>query len=72
MNQDFTVHREKYQPEKIAPAVEAYDPALRAHYESIGKETTPDSWSHDMDKKFHPQLRDGLREQLKKQGFDFR
>ena len=54
------------------PSVEAYDPALRSHYESIGKATTPDSWSHDMDKKFHPQLRDGLREQLKKQGFDFR
>ena len=31
-----------------------------------------DSWSHDMDKKFHPQLREGLRAQLKKQGFDFR
>ena len=72
MDQNFTVHREKFQPEKIAPSVEAYDPALRAHYESIGKETTPDLWSHDMDKKFHPQLRDGLREQLKKQGFDFR
>ena len=58
--------------EKVAAAVEAYDPALRAHYEKIGKKTTPDSWSHDMDKKFHPQLREGLRAQLKKQGFDFR
>ena len=33
---------------------------------------TPDSWSHDMDKKFHPQLRDNLRAQLKELGFDFR
>ena len=72
MKQDFVVHREKFQPEKVAAAVEAYDPALRAHYEKIGKKTTPDSWSHDMDKKFHPQLREGLRAQLKKQGFDFR
>ena len=72
MKQDFVVHREKFQPEKVAASVEAYDPALRAHYEKIGKNTTPDSWSHDMDKKFHPQLREGLRAQLKKQGFDFR
>lgn len=72
MKQDFVVHREQFEPEKVAAAVETYDPALRAHYEKIGKKTTPDSWSHDMDKKFHPQLREGLREQLKKQGFDFR
>jgi hypothetical protein len=45
---------------------------LAAHYESIGKPTTPDSWTHDMDKKFHPPLRDKLREELKTQGFDFR
>ena len=72
MKQDFVVHREKFQPEKVAASVEAYDPELRAHYEKIGKKTTPDSWSHDMDKKFHPQLRESLRAQLKKQGFDFR
>ncbi|MEC8372305.1 MAG: NADPH-dependent oxidoreductase, partial [Pseudomonadota bacterium] len=30
MDQNFTVHREKFQPEKIAPSVEAYDPALRS------------------------------------------
>ena len=57
---------------KSAAAVDAYDPELRAHYEAIGKATTPDSWSHDMDKKFHPQLREKLRAQLKVQGFDFR
>ena len=72
MVQDLVVHHERYEPAKTAAAVDAYDPALRAHYEDIGKETTPDSWSHDMDKKFHPQLREGLREQLRKQGFNFR
>lgn len=72
MVQDLVVHSEKYDPAKAAAAVETYDPALFEHYKAIGKETTPDSWSHDMDKKFHPQLREGLREQLKVQGFDFR
>lgn len=72
MQQDLVVHRERFDPTQSAAAVEAYDPALKEHYEAIGKETTPDSWSHDMDKKFSPQLREGLREQLKKQGFDFR
>jgi len=72
MDQDLVVHRERYDPAKSAAAVDAYDPELRAHYEAIGKATTPDSWSHDMDKKFHPQLREKLRAQLKVQGFDFR
>lgn len=72
MEQDFVVHHERYDPAKAPTAVPAYDVALRVHYESIGKATTPDSWSHDMDKKLHPQLREGLRAQLKQQGFDFR
>ena len=72
MEQGLVVHHDRYEPSNTVTAVEAYDPALSYHYEEIGKETTPDSWSHDMDKKFHPQLREGLREQLKKQGFDFR
>jgi nitroreductase len=49
-----------------------YDTALAGHYTDIGKPTTPDSWSRDMDRKFHPQLRDNLRQQLKQLGFDFR
>jgi len=49
-----------------------YDSALAHHYGAIGKPTTADSWSHDMDKKFFPQLRDHLRQQLKECGFDFR
>lgn len=52
-------------------ALSGYDAALAAHYDSIGKDTTPDSWTRDMDKKFHPQLRPNLREQLRKKGFDF-
>lgn len=53
-------------------ALDDYDAGLAKHYESIGKATTADSWSHDMDKKFEPQLRDNLRQQLKELGFDFR
>ena len=72
MQQDLVVHRERYDPAKSAAAVTAYDRELGAHYASVGKATTPDSWSHDMDKKLHPQLREGLRAQLKELGFDFR
>ena len=53
-------------------SLDDYDAALEAHYKNIGVPTTPDSWTHDMDSKFSPQLREGLREQLKQQGFDFR
>lgn len=72
MDSGFVIHRERYDPAKAAAAVDAYDGALQVHYESLGKPTTPDSWSHDMDKKLHPQLREGLRAQLKERGFDFR
>jgi FMN reductase (NADPH) len=51
--------------------LDRYDAALARHYESIGKSTTPDSWTHDIDKKFSPQLRPHLRAQLKELGFDF-
>lgn len=72
MDLGATIHYEKYDAEATLASLDAYDSALAAHYEEIGKTTTPDSWTHDMDKKFHPPLRDSLREQLKKQGFDFR
>ena len=72
MEQKFLVHQDRYDPLKSEAAVEAYDPTLLAHYEKLGKSTTTNSWSNEMDKKFHPQLREGLREQLKSQGFDFR
>ncbi|NKB56641.1 MAG: oxygen-insensitive NADPH nitroreductase [Alphaproteobacteria bacterium] len=67
-----TIHYERYDADATLASLDTYDSALAEHYEAIGKATTPDSWTHDMDKKFHPPLRDSLREQLKKQGFDFR
>ncbi len=67
-----TIHYEKYDPDATLASLDAYDSDLAAHYESIGIPTTQDSWTHDMDKKFHPPLRDKLRAELKAQGFDFR
>jgi nitroreductase len=70
------VHYEQYgrlqDDRSAAQALADYDAALAQHYTAIGKPTTADSWSHDMDKKFHPQLRDKLRAQLRELGFDFR
>ena len=69
------VHREHYggQGDGFDPsqALDTYDKTLAEHYESLGKKTAPDSWTYDIDKKFSPQLRQGLREQLKQLGFDF-
>ncbi|MGI9411334.1 MAG: nitroreductase family protein [Hyphomicrobiaceae bacterium] len=75
MDYGSIVHRECYGNQgegfNAAAALDGYDAALTAHYQSIGKPSTPDSWTHDIDKKFHPQLRQGLRDQLKALGFDF-
>ncbi len=75
MGYETVVHYEQYGKTKsgdaVDPAVAAYDAALRAHYESVGKTTTPDSWSHDMAKKFMPEPRPNLRKELADQGFDF-
>lgn len=76
MDYSAMVHYERYgalrDNRDIGQIIADYDQVLAAHYQSIGKPTTGDSWSHDMDKKFHPQLRDQLRQQLKELGFDFR
>ena len=76
MDYNSMVHYERYgqrdDERDLAQAITDYDTELAAHYASVGKLTTPDSWSHDMDKKFNPQLRDELRQQLQKLGFDFR
>lgn len=69
------VHRERYgntleAPDPVA-SVATYDSELSAHYAAVGKPTTADSWSHDVDKKFASRPRDGLRAQLKARGFDF-
>jgi nitroreductase len=70
------VHYERYGEQRnggdVARAVAAYDQTLARHYPAVGKATTADSWSHDMDKKFHPRLRDNLRRELGELGFDFR
>ena len=75
MEPDVVIHRERYGQHGTgiddAAALDAYDALLAAHYEATGRKTTPDSWTHDMDKKFSPQLRPNLREQLAERGFDF-
>lgn len=55
----------------MAAVIDRYDAELAAHYESLGRPTTPDSWTHDVDTKFSQKIRQGLREQLKQRGFDF-
>lgn len=76
MDYPTMVHFERYgglrDNRDMAQALDDYDKALAEHYAATGRATTPDSWTRDMDKKFHPQLRDKLREQLKELGFDFR
>ena len=66
------VHEERYDRDKMKDLLETYDPVLAQHYRENGRETTDDSWTHDMDKKFHPYLRGGLRDALRELGFDFR
>ncbi len=70
------VHYDQYGAQRgaadMAGHLAAYDAALARHYRAAGRPTTDDSWSHDMDRKFHPWLRDRLRQQLKERGFDFR
>ena len=67
-----TIHYEKYDEDATIASLDDYDRTLADHYEANDKPTTPDSWTHDMDKKFHPPLRDKLREELQNKGFDFR
>ena len=70
------VHYERYgvqrTGEDLGTRLAAYDADLARHYRATGRPTTDDSWTHDMDKKFNPWLRDKLRQQLKERGFDFR
>ena len=72
MDLGATVHYEKYDTAKLEAALDAYDKELAAHYNSVGKPTTPDSWTRDIDEKFAQPRRDKLRQQLKEMGFDFR
>ncbi|WP_420402773.1 nitroreductase family protein [Nisaea sp.] len=76
MDYDGLVHFEEYGKSRTGAGakkiVDDYDVALAEHYRGQGRQTTDASWSDDMDKKFHPWLRDDLRERLKELGFDFR
>lgn len=67
-----TIHYEQYDAQATVASLDAYDAKLAAHYQSVGVETTPDSWTHNIDKKFEPPKREKLRQQLRARGFDFR
>ena len=71
MEYEAVTHRERYDGAGAADQIGRYDRALAAHYEAAGRETTADSWTHDMDRKFHPPLRRALRKTLAGRGFDF-
>ena len=66
------VHAERYDATASAAALEPYDAALAEHYRASGRETTDDSWTHDVAAKFAARPRDGLRAALARMGFDFR
>jgi nitroreductase len=70
------IHDEHYgrprDPRPLEEVLASYDAALAAHYRSTGRATTDDSWTHDMDHKFHPPLRARLREALGTLGLDWR
>lgn len=65
------VHHEIYDPAASLATLDPYNADLRQHYESIGKQTTVDSWSDEVDAKLSAKARDGLRAALKARGFDF-
>ena len=75
MAQAAMVHHEQYGNHENGQTPDAllntYDRDLSAHYISINKPTTTDSWTHDIAKKFSPEPRANLRKELKDQGFDF-
>lgn len=71
MATDGIVHYERYDATQALAVVETYNQDLATHYESIGKTTTPESWTDEIHKKFAPQPRAGLRAALKARGFDF-
>jgi FMN reductase (NADPH) len=75
MDYSMTVHHDQYGNQKddrgLADQLGTYDEQLSSHYTSIGKETTPDSWTNDIHSKFAEPRRTELRDQLKERGFDF-
>ncbi len=65
------VHHERYDADAALAAIDSYDVELKSHYDSVGKESHPHSWTHEVDTKFSSRPRDGLRAALKVRGFDF-
>ncbi len=65
------VHHERYDADAALAAIDPYDAELKSHYDSVGKESHPNSWTHEVDAKFSPRPRDGLRAALKARGFNF-
>ncbi len=65
------VHHERYDADAALAAIDPYDADLKSHYDSIGKESHANSWTHEVDAKFSSRPRDGLRAALKARGFDF-
>jgi nitroreductase len=71
MGFDAMVHQERYDSAKMSSFVAAYDRELAAHYRASGRDTSDQSWSHEVDSKFSVRPRDGLRAALARLGFDF-
>ena len=73
MAQAAMIHHEQYGNHEGGQDREGmlntYDQELSAHYASINKPTTTNSWTHDIAKKFSPEPRENLRQELKGQGF---
>jgi FMN reductase (NADPH) len=65
------VHHDRYDAKAALAVIDPYNTELKAHYDSIGKESDPASWTHEVNAKFASRPRDGLRAALKARGFDF-
>ena len=65
MDFDTVVHFDQYGNQHDGRSLDeklaSYDGELESHYNSIGKETTPDSWSGDINDKFAEPRRQNLR-----------
>jgi nitroreductase len=72
MDYHAVVHFERYRRDGLDNALDAYDAVLAAHYRQLGKSTTADSWTGEIDRKFSRPQRDDLRLVLREMGFDFR
>lgn len=65
------VHHERYDADAALGAIDPYNVDLKNHYDSVGKESHPHSWTHEVDAKFSSRPRNDLRTALKARGFDF-